>query len=83
MSAVAGPADTATDLEAVEIGQLQVEHDRVRRAHGESPKGRGRVVEEFDVVVLQFQGPGEGRADGGVVVDDGDMAEWGGCGRDS
>ena len=70
---VAGASDATTDLESVDVGELQVEHDGVGRAQLNRLEGADAVLEQFDVVVLHPQGPSEGATNRGVVVDDRDV----------
>ena len=53
-------------------GMSHVEDDRVRAALGQRVERGAAVGGELDVVALQAQGAVEGRADGGLVVDDQD-----------
>jgi hypothetical protein len=50
--AVAGGADAAADLEPVDLGHEQIEHDRVRRALGELVERLLAVRRQLDLVAV-------------------------------
>ena len=64
--------DAAADLDAVEAGQHQVEHDQVRGALGEGVERGEAVPDDAHVVALAQQVALDDLGDDGFVLDDED-----------
>ena len=68
--AVAGVAQAAADLQAVDPGHRDVEHDRVVAHLGHAVERLAAVGRQFDVVAVQAQCAVERGPHRGLVVDD-------------
>ena len=60
------------DLEAVDVGELEVEEDRVGGGDLERPDRRGALLVQLGLVALEAQRARQRVADGRVVLDDED-----------
>ena len=63
-------AEPAVDLEAVDAGQHEIEHDEIREIGAGSLDRVTAVRDAFDVVALALQVAHDDLGDGRVVVDD-------------